>query len=61
MDRGAWQATVQGVAKESGMIQQLSNNGSNNIPGGGKKKSASHGSRVTYFSLNDFPTLEPEQ
>ena len=28
---------------------------------GGKKKSASHGSRVTYFSLNDFPTLEPEQ
>ena len=26
MDRGAWQATVHGVAKESGMTQRLINN-----------------------------------
>ena len=30
MDRGAWQATVCGVAKEWDMTEQLKNNNSNN-------------------------------
>jgi len=30
MDRGAWQATVHGVAKEWDMTEQLKNNNSNN-------------------------------
>ena len=29
MDRGAWQATVHGVAKESDMAQRLNNNNNN--------------------------------
>ena len=31
MDRGAWQATVHGVAKESDMTYQLNSSSSNNI------------------------------
>ena len=45
MDRGAWQATVYGVAKGSNMTEQLNNNN--------KNKSVS-GDGITQIPINDY-------
>ena len=45
MDRGAWQATVYGVAKGSNMTEQLNNNN--------KNKSVS-GDGIIQIPINDY-------